>query len=351
MSHPVASRTRWTLAVVYGLLGALAVTVLVLAFLWPSKTATPHDLPIGIAGPVEAVAAFQGQLEQGPPSPFALVPAADRADAVSQIEARATYGAIVLDATGVPEVLTAPAGSGVAAQLLGGVAAQMQAQSVERITASGGDPSAAVVTVTPVVPLAPTDPTGAGLGSASFPLTIGGMIGGILVSLLVGGPLRRLAALAGFAVATGLALALVLQTWFQYLQGDLLVNAAGLGLSVLATSAFIVGLGTLLGQRWIALGAVITVLVGNPLAGAAAPWQFTPAPWGAIGQYLVPGAANSLIRTLSYFPSADASPQWLILTGWTVLGTVLIVIAHARQGRTRTASSTSGQPVAVLAMT
>jgi hypothetical protein len=72
-----------------------------------------------------------------------------------------------------PEVLTAPAGSAAATQILNGVATQLQTQLSQQIIAAGGDPSSVQVKVTPVVPLSEDDPTGTGLAAASFPLALG----------------------------------------------------------------------------------------------------------------------------------------------------------------------------------
>lgn len=323
--------TKWPVTIGLGILGALVVALVVLAFLWPTKTASAHNLPVSIAGPDAAVSAVEDAVAEKAPGAFDFVTASDREDAVTQIEERATYGAIILGAPGqAPEVLTAPAASAAATQVLTGVAAQLQAQLAQQVAAAGGDPSTVQVTVTAVVPLADSDPTGSGLAAASFPLMLGGMIGGVLVSLLVVGAWRRLTAVTIFAASAGIILTLVLQTWFEYLQGDFWLNALGMGVSILATSAFIVGCASLLGTRGIALAAVITVLFANPLSAAAVPWQFLAEPWGAIGQWFVPGASNALIRTLSYFPDADASLQWWILSGWIVLGVLLTALGHFR---------------------
>jgi hypothetical protein len=330
-ARPVGPHTTWPVALGLGLVASLIVTLVVLAFLWPTKTAEPHNLPVGIAGPTAAVDALEKAVDAQAPGRIHFVAGDDRQAAVHQIKTRETYGAIVLGAPGTaPEVLTAPAGSAVATQLLTTMASQLQAQLAQQIAAAGGDPSKAAVTVTAVVPLSATDPTGSGLAAASFPFTLGGMIGGVLISLLVVGPVRRLVALGGFAVVAGIALALVLQTWWGYLQGDFWVNALAIGLSVLGTSAFVVGCASLLGRAGIAVGAVITVLFASPLSAAAVPWQFLAEPWGAIGQYFVPGAANWLIRSLSYFPEAHNSMQWWVLSGWAALGILLTVVGHFR---------------------
>lgn len=333
-AQPHSSRsphTRWPIAALLGVVGGLVVTLVVLAFLWPTKTSEARNLPVSVTGPAASVSALQDALDENAAGTFDLVAADDRADAVSQIEARVTYGAIILGAgTTPPEVLTAPAGSAVAAQLLAGVASQLQSQAAQRAADAGGDPSTAMVEVTAVVPLSEADPTGAGLAAASFPLTMGGMIGGILISLLVVGVIRRLVALAGFAVATGVVLTLVLQTWFEFLQGSFVLNATAIGLSVLATSAFIVGFTSLLGPAGIGVGAVVTMFVANPISAAATPWQFIAEPWGAVGQFMVPGASNWLIRSLSYFPAADVSMQWGVLAVWALVGIALALVGHFR---------------------
>lgn len=331
----VQPRTRWPLALAIGIAGAIVVGIVVLAFLWPSKTASARNLPVSISGSAASVTALKGTLAEKAPGTFDFVEASDRADAISQIETRETYGAIILadTPTTAPEVLTAPAGSAAATQLLTGVATQLQAHITQTAKAAGIT-TPLTVTVTPVVPLSAADPAGTGLTAAAFPLTLGGTLGGILISFLVVGPIRRLLALAGFAVSVGLVLAFVLQTWFEYIQGDFLLNAAAFGLSILATSAFIVGCTSLLGSRGIAIGAVLTLFVGNPLSAAAVPWQFLTEPWGAIGQFFVPGASNTLLRTLSYFPNADPSGQWWILASWVALGVALTLTGHYRSKAT-----------------
>lgn len=330
MSVPL-STTKWPVAVGLGVAGSLIVALVVLAFLWPAKTTTPQHLPVSVSGPASAVTALRDAVAAQSPDAFEFVEASDRADAVAQIEARESYGAFILgEGATPPEVLTAPAASAAATQILNGVAAQLQAQLSQQVVAAGGDAAAATITVTPVVSLSDTDPSGSGLAAASFPLMMGGMVGGILISLLVVGASRRLIALAAFGVSVGVVLAFMLQTWFGFLQGDFMINTVAIGLSILATSSFIVGCTALLGSRGVPLGALVTMFVGSPLASAATPWQFLPEPWGAIGQFFVPGASNWLMRSLSYFPEANVTPQWLILTGWTALGLVLILIGHLR---------------------
>ncbi len=95
----------------------------------------------------------------------------------------------------------------------------------------------------------------------------------------------------------------------------------------------IVGFATLFGRPGIAVGPVLFMLIGNPLSGAQFPKEFLANPWGAFGQWLPPGAGNSLLRDTSYFPDADSAFSILVLTGWTILGLSLVTIGHARDHR------------------
>jgi hypothetical protein len=348
-----ARPTRWPVAAAFGLLGSVIVAVIVMAFVWPAATAQPQNLPVGISGPTEAVSAVEDKLAEQDPAPFDLSDVGSRDDAVAQIESRDLYGAILLGDE--PEVLIATAASPVAAAALRAVATQLQTQIdttaqaalTEQLTAivgalksgqmpqlpegaSGSAPEIPTVTVTDVVPLAEGDSTGAGLAASVFPLVLGGMLGGILLTLLVQGVVRRLIGLVVFGVAAGALITLVMQTWFGMLTGDWLLNATVIGLGVSATSALIIGLAALMGPPGIAVGAIITMFIANPIAGAAMPPQFLPEPWGAVGQFFVPGASATLLRSVMYFPDAATAAQWIILGAWLVGGVVLALIGHQR---------------------
>lgn len=335
-----AQRNPWALVVAISIVGALLVSLVVLAFLWPSKTATPKDLPLAVSGPTQSVETLTAMLEQNAAGTFDLIEATDRDEAVAMIASRETYGAIILTTPPqAPEVLTTSAGSAAVSQMLSGLAGQLQAQLTAQVVAAGGDPSLATVTVTDVVPLSADDPSGAGLAAAAFPLTIGGLLGGVIVSLLVTGGIRRISTLAGFSALTGLALALVLHTWFGYLGGGFWLNVLTIGMSILATAAFVAGCSALLGRPGLGIAAVFTVLFANPLSAAGTPWQFLAEPWGAIGQFLTPGAANTLLRSVNYFPDAATAPQWLVLAAWAVAGMMLVTFASSRKSRPGSLSS------------
>ncbi|MBZ2198644.1 hypothetical protein [Occultella gossypii] len=317
---------------------AAVVGVLVLAFSWPAVTAAPRDVPIAAVGPAPAVVALRATADEAQPGAVELIAATDRDAAVAAIEAREVYGAVVLGEQ--PEVLTSSAASQATHQLLTGIAGQIQDQltagavaALQEAAAAGApaaDATLPTVTVTDVVPLSAEDPRGSGLAAAMFPLVLGGLAGGIAISLGVVGALRRVVAVVAYAGAGGLLLAGILQSWFGSLQGDWWVNAGVIALALGAIAAPITGLVAVLGRAGVALGAVLMMLVANPISGVAVPPEFLPWHWGAIGQWFPPGASGTLLRDVSYFPAADATAAWLALGLWAGVGVLLSLAGHVR---------------------
>lgn len=374
------------------ILGAAAIVSLVLlAFAWPSYTAKPKDMPLGIvAAPAQRDALAQQLAANG--GAFELHEYSNREAVVDALHKRERYGAIVIGTDGKIEVLTASAGSAVATQMLAGAAQKLgaqqmaavaqqkqkaagevaqlgaqaaaaaaSAQTLAKVSASLPPAQAAAmkpqlqaaqqaateaaakakqaqtalatspapsITVTDVVPLSSKDSRGAGLAIAGLPLTMGGMIGGVLISSLLVGWKRRLTAVAGYGVLGGLLLALILQSWFGFIQGNFLVNWLVAGLSIAATASFIVGANSLIGKPGLGLGAVLTMFIGNPISSQQMPKEWLPGPWGEIGQWFVPGASGNLMRSESYFPHASTLQPWLALLAWLVVGIVLTMIGR-----------------------
>jgi hypothetical protein len=337
LSRPRDGRSSLARSIGIGLALAAAVAVVLIAFLWPIVTASPTSLPIAIAGPPAAVESVESALAERAPDVFAVSAVDDRDAAVAAIERRDAYGAIVLDPQS-PEILVASAASPAVAQQLGSLAPALQAQVTAALAEQGITPPAPIVVeVTDVVPLADTDERGAGIAASSFPLVIGSLLGGAVISLAVGGAGvalagRRLLALAVYAGGAGLAIVSILHAWFGVLQADFVQNFGAVALALLAGAGLIVGLVSVLGRAGIPIGVVVLLLIANPISSAAQPIEFLAQPWGAVGQWFPPGAAATLLRDLSYFPDAPTSFPWLVLSVWASVGVGMAVIGHFRAG-------------------
>lgn len=412
----VGARTRWRVTLIAGLGAALAVAVVLLAFVWPTVTSSVKDLPVIVAGSGEAASALHGTLADD--GRFAVRDVATRDDARGALTHREAYAAFVVSADGSAlEVLTASSASPAAMQLVAqeasmigqglqreaitaqtGLArtaatagakaaaakavvgtlqrvaaaqfptpsshagpaweafsaqlagAQQQADAAASAAAKAGNAVTSApkpsLTITDVAPLSSGDPRGAALGLLGLPLAMGGLIGGLIVSLLISGFGRRIAAAGTYAVVGGLVLMLIMQPWFGLLQGPFLLNWLAMTLGLFATAMTIVGLESLLGRPGIPIGAILTMFVGNPLSSLASPPEFLPGVWGAIGQWFVPGATGNLLRDLSYFPDASTTHGWLVLTCWSLAGLVLAILGHHRSDETVHVDGTTEDGVA-----
>ena len=325
MSQP-RPHTPYKRVAILAVLFTVGISLFVLAFSWTSVTSSAKDIPIAIVGPTAQVEAVTAALTEDGGETFDISVVDTRADAVAGIESRDQLGAIVLGDS--PEVLATSAGSPIVSQILATVAGQLGQEFTARASAASGTVIPAItVPVTDVVPLASTDSRGAGLSVASFPLVIMGLLGGVLFSLIVVGTRQRLLALALYSVVASFAVAGLLQGLLGILQGNYLLNVAALAIATLATAATIVGLHSLFGQKGIPIGAITMMFIANPISAATQPLQFLAGPWGAIGQWFVPGASATLLRDLSYFPDANSLAfTWSVLAVWALGGIALTII-------------------------
>lgn len=360
-------RSSWIKVISTSLLASLIVSLVILAFTWPTKTMEAKNLPVSIAGPEVTVSQFEQSLKDRGIETFELKQATSREDAENQIKQRETYGAIIFTEGAAPEVLTAPAANAAATQMLNGVATQLNAQIQQQALAAktealtqavqaGGEQgaqaaaqleqlkvqteqaSAMTVKTTAVVPLSESDSSGSGIAIAAFPLVIGGILGGSFSALRVNGTWRRFVTAGLYAVIGGALTALILNVWFGMIPGDFATLWAAFGATYLATASFIVGVSALVSPMvGLGVGAVITMFIGNPISGASMPSVFLPGAWGQIGQMMVPGASSTLLRSIAYFPEAATSGQWLVLGSWMAVGLLAGVIGWALKER-RTAA-------------
>ena len=351
-------RSSWIKVISTSLLASLIVSLVILAFTWPTKTMEAKNLPVSIAGPEVTVSQFEQSLKDQGIETFELKQATSREDAEHQIKQRETYGAIVFT-----EVLTAPAANAAATQMLNGVATQLNAQiqhqalaaktqaltqaieaggeqgaqaaaQLEQLKAQAEKASAMAVKTTAVVPLNESDSSGSGIAVAAFPLVIGGILGGSFSALRVNGTWRRFVTATLYAVIGGALTALILNVWFGLIPGDFATLWAAFSATYLATASFIVGVSALAAPIvGLGVGAVITMFIGNPISGATMPSVFLPGAWGAIGQMMVPGASSTLLRSIAYFPEAATSGQWLVLGSWIAFGLLAGVIGWALKER------------------
>lgn len=316
-------RTPWPRVAATVALLTVIISALLTAFAWPAARSTVHDVPIAVAGPPAATAQVTAALAKARPGAFEVTTVTDTTAAEAAIKNREVYGAIDLT-TGSPQVLTASAAAPVVAQTL---------QAVATALSQSESGQAAAVAVRDVVALPADDPRGAGVTAAALPMVLGGMMAAVLLTLRVRGTARKVIGALGYAVLGGLAMTAILQYWLGSLTGDYLANAGVMALSLAATALTILGFESLLGTAGFGLGAVIMMLLGNPLSGAASAPEMLPGWSGTFGQFLPPGAAATLLRSVAFFDGNGATRPALVLLSWLAAGALLCLFSALRATR------------------
>ena len=311
---------------------ALVAAVALSAFAWSAARVAPRGVPVGVAGTAK-VAAGLGYRLDGLGGAFDAHTYGSEAAAATAIRHREIYGAFVAGPGGLT-VLTAPAASPAVATLLTKVG-----EEAGQHAAAG---RAVPVRVVDVVPADPNDPQGIVLDSAFLPLVIIGSIGGVM-TWVVGRDGRR----AGFPQAgvllvksalIGLVAVGIVQGWLGVIPGDWVTNAAVVGLTVIAISSTVCGLGALLGAPGVALGGLLMVFVGNPFSGVSSAPQLLPSPAGTLGQLLPPGAGASLLRSSAFFHGYGSGAHLAVLAIWAGCGLTAVMASQAVRRRRASAA-------------
>ena len=357
MRNPLAAHPPWRQLTIIAVLLPLMIVLAVLAFAWPAARIAPRGLPVGIVGTGTASERVLAGLNRSEPGGFDVRRYADQASARAAIRDRDTYGAFVIgpgaardgggaagdgpgaardgggaagDGPGGVTVLEASAASPSVAQLLSNVGQELGRNAGAPAQAGGATPRAAQVRDVDVVPLPAGDPRGLVLPSALLPLTICGVIMAAVIGLVLAfrPAWRQIMALIVVSATAGLGAYLIAQGFLGALPHEAVATWAALSLTVLAVGATTAGLIALIGAGGLGLGVVLMIFIGNPFSGATSAPELLPAPAGAIGQWLPPGAGASLLRGTAYFGGHGAAGHLIVLIVWIVAGLAAILAGH-----------------------
>ena len=182
-----------------------------------------------------------------------------------------------------------------------------------------------------MVPLPSGDSRGVGLAAGSFPMIIAGLALGIAAALALRNRWLVLGTVVAGAMTIAVSFAGIL-AWLGVSGGHFWDEFSAISLTIAASALVVAGLVRLIGAAGAGLGALLLVIVGNPLSGIATSPRLLPAPWGEFGQWLPTGAGGTLVRTVAYFPGASVWTPVLVLLGWAVLGAAGVIFGKARVG-------------------
>ncbi|WP_198412197.1 hypothetical protein [Mycetocola zhujimingii] len=301
-------------------LGAILV-VLLMVFIMPSLKSGPHNLPVGIVGTAAETAAWEEGFDSAVPGGFVASAFGSEEELRTAISKREIVGGLVVAESQV-SVLTASAGSAAISSTLSSTATALAAQA-------GAD-----VTVTDVVPLPKSDPTGIGIGGLAFPLVFGGIVPAVAFRKFFPKSLAwTVAGILTFAAVGGVSVAFVLMFVFGSISGAFWPVAAAMALGIAGLALPLAGLAEALGGKGFTIGAMVMMFLGNPLAGISTSAAWLPSGLGMLGQILPPGAAGTLVRSAAYFGGAGGVAAGLTLGAWALGGLVLLAIGQRRAAR------------------
>ena len=304
-----------------GIVVALTVvlTIVSIAFALPAARTAPHDVPIGAAGPQAASGQVAAIHEKRAPGAFSITYYPGEAALRDAIRNRDVYGGIALGPDG-RSLLVATGGSPMIAQLL--------TQIGNGIAQQTGAP----LRIEDLAPPTEDDPRGVGLAASALPITLAGLLPAIALMLVLKREVwTRFTTAVIFAGVAGVTIAALLRYVFGAIEANFWGVTAGLTLGVLATGLAVLGLGSLFGRVGLGLGAVLAVLLGNPLSGLNSAPEMLPSGWGQLGQWLPQGANATLLRSTAFFEGAGGTLPIVVLTCWSLLGAALVVVAALRR--------------------
>src|SRR3954469_20614546 len=308
-----------------GVVGVLAVVIAIvaIAFALPAARSKPHDVPIGAAGPQAASGQVADILDQNAPGAFEITYYPGEAALREAIRNRDVYGGVSFGPDG-RTLLIATGASPTVAQLLSQVGTGIAQHAGVALRSED------------IAPPTAEDPRGAGLAASALPITLAGLLPAVALVLVLRGEVwTRFAAAVVFAGLAGATIAALLRFVLGSIDANLWGVAGGLALGALASGLSMLGLGSLFGRTGLAIGALLALLLGNPLSGLSSAPELLPSGWGALGQWLPQGANATLLRSTAFFAGAGATVAIVVLSCWAVVGAGLIVTAAVRNGEKR----------------
>jgi hypothetical protein len=308
---------RSTLTVAVRRLGlpvALAafVTLLAVAFAWPTSNVHPRGVPVALSGSAAFVGTTSRALNASAPGAFDVTVAPTEAAGRAMVADNQVDGLFEQTDRG-PELVLGAAGRPAVAELLTSVQGRLQQGSAPGL-------------VSDEVPPPSDDPHSAVFTAAALPTVLGAIAAGAVLATSKCSRHHRLLSTATVAVVSGVGLTLVLDTWLGALTGSWWALAGCYALGVGAIVVAINGLTHHFGRVGLVVGAATVMLLGNPLSGASSAPELLPSGWSALGQALPPGALSNAIRAIAYYGDNGASSSVLILAAWVLVGSLLLLV-------------------------
>lgn len=303
--------------------GVIVLVTLLLVIGAAIRAPQPHDIPVGVSGPSEALQPLIAGFGQNAPGAFMFTTYASPAEARAAVDDRSVVAALLIEAPGPKLVVAAGAGEAVAGAVTGAFSSAFQAQGA----------TLAVETVHAF-------PTGDALGIVLFFLVLATLAASVAAGAAasLGMPRRPWPTVTGvlvvFAIGAGVV-GVPTAAWLAGGYGDGMLALIGI-VSVLAfaVSIVIAAFGRWFGAPGVGLGAFVIVLLGIVSAGGPLGSSFLPDAYRAIAPWLPVAPAYSAMRGALAFDGVGVIEPMLVLAGWAVLAIVALAARGLRVGGT-----------------
>src|SRR5213080_800623 len=283
------------------LVGPLAAGLLVLlALLGLIGTAIrdprPHDIPVGVVGPAQAVQPMTDALAQKAPGVFKFTTYDTEGAARAALDRRDVDGVVIVGPTGSHIVVAGAAGdtSTTVIESVFGAALSAQGQHVP---------------VEVVHPFASGDAHGLIL----FFLVLATLVSTLVVQAVV------LAGAAGVGAAAWIA--------NSYDAAALVPMGALVALTAFAAGAFVAGFTRLLGPAGLGLSALVITLLDLISSGGPAGGTILPDVYRWMSPWMPAGQLNSALRGTLYFGGEGVAFPVLVISAWLAVGLLLVIIS------------------------
>ena len=306
------------------LIGGLLIVVVFIGLIGTAiKNPQPHDIPVGLVGPAPAVQQISSAFATAAPGAFQFTTYASEQDARAALDNWSVDGVLIVGGASPHLVIAGAAGDGVTGVITGALTNVFKAQG-------------ATLTIETVHPFAAGDAHGLILFFVVVATLISTLASQAILFATAKG--ASLGLRLGFTVAYGALAGMTAMgtaTWISGGYGDGFWAAVGLVvLASIAVGAVIGGLVRLFGVAGIGLAALLMLLSlvssGGPVGSQLLPDFYRAlAPWATAGQLY--GA----LRGALFFNGAALPTPIVVLSGWLVVGLVLIGIGELVPSRNR----------------
>jgi hypothetical protein len=304
--------------------GGLAFLVALLGLIGTAiRDPHPHDLPVGLAGPPQAVQQISAAFASSAPGAFHFTTYGSEADAIAALDSRDIDAALILGST--PRLVVAgAAGDGTTGVITAAFTNVFKSQGTTLDIQVvhpffAGDAHGLVLFFVVVAVIIATVISQALLFTTTRDIGFGARLAVVLAFAVLAGPV---------AMGTAQLIAGDYGSGFWAAVGLLVLAAAAVG----ATTA---GLVALVGRAGFALAALVIVLLDLVSSGGPVGSRLLPDFYRWLAPWLPASPLYGGLRGALYFDGAGVVGPIVVLSGWFAAGIVLMLLGELVSARRR----------------